>query len=198
MTPFNFARIAKLVALLGFFLPWVLVSCSTTPVAKATGVQLAMGKMTSLISQGPAQPSHPAWWVVAAIVLVVAGLALSFLRLAQVQRARIMVATSLAAIACAWLSLSSIDASARQQSSTDPQAAQMAAAIHVEPQGGYWLTIWALVAAAGLSGLVALGRDQALAGLLAQAGAAASAASKSARSADAPKDDTPNDGPPST
>ena len=37
------ARIGKLVALLGFFLPWVTVSCSNTEILTATGWQLMTG-----------------------------------------------------------------------------------------------------------------------------------------------------------
>ena len=37
------ARLGKLVALLGFFLPWVTVSCSNTEIMQANGSQLIVG-----------------------------------------------------------------------------------------------------------------------------------------------------------
>lgn len=46
MTLMNIARIAKIVALLAFFLPWVAVSCQTVDVATASGLDLMQGRMT--------------------------------------------------------------------------------------------------------------------------------------------------------
>lgn len=176
MTPLNIARAAKMVALLGFLLPWVLVSCSTTPVAKATGVQLAMGQMTSLMSNAPPQSGEPNWWVVAAAVLIVIGLAVSFLKLAQAQRGWAILATSIAALVCCWVTLTAITASAQQQGAADPSAQQMAAMIRVEAQSGYWVTVVSLLIAAGVGGLIALGRDGMLTGVLSQVSARAKAA----------------------
>ena len=42
----NFVRIAKIVALLAFFLPWAAVSCQGVDVATASGIELMQGKMT--------------------------------------------------------------------------------------------------------------------------------------------------------
>ncbi|MBK6704779.1 MAG: hypothetical protein IPG56_14215 [Caulobacteraceae bacterium] len=50
------ARIGKLVALLGFFLPWVTVSCSNTDILTATGWQLMTGDPQPA---GPLQHGHP-------------------------------------------------------------------------------------------------------------------------------------------
>jgi hypothetical protein len=46
MSLMNVARIAKVVALLAFVLPWVAVSCNTVDIATATGIELIQGKMT--------------------------------------------------------------------------------------------------------------------------------------------------------
>lgn len=43
----NFVRIAKIVALLAFFLPWASVSCQGVDVATASGIELMQGKMTA-------------------------------------------------------------------------------------------------------------------------------------------------------
>lgn len=46
MSVMNVVRIAKIVALLAFFLPWVAVSCQNVDVATASGLELAQGRMT--------------------------------------------------------------------------------------------------------------------------------------------------------
>jgi uncharacterized membrane protein YgcG len=46
MTVMNVVRIAKIVALLAFVLPWVAVSCNNVDVATASGIELIQGKMT--------------------------------------------------------------------------------------------------------------------------------------------------------
>ncbi|MEZ6029977.1 MAG: hypothetical protein R3C46_09510 [Hyphomonadaceae bacterium] len=43
----NIVRIAKVVALLAFVLPWVAVSCSGVDLATSSGVELIQGKMTA-------------------------------------------------------------------------------------------------------------------------------------------------------
>ena len=43
----NFVRIAKIVALLAFFLPWAAVSCQGADMATASGIELIQGKMTA-------------------------------------------------------------------------------------------------------------------------------------------------------
>ena len=46
MNVMNIARIAKLVALLAFVLPWVAVSCQNVDIATASGIELIQGKMS--------------------------------------------------------------------------------------------------------------------------------------------------------
>lgn len=43
----SFVRIAKIVALLAFFLPWAAVSCQGADMATASGIELMQGKMTA-------------------------------------------------------------------------------------------------------------------------------------------------------
>lgn len=78
MSMTNLARIAKVVALLLFFMPWVTISCSPRamsqgagpeaasmanapdmPLARVTGIQLATGKITTM-RDGPAATATPA------------------------------------------------------------------------------------------------------------------------------------------
>ena len=47
LTAMNIVRIAKIVALLAFFLPWAAVSCQGVDVATASGIELMQGKMTA-------------------------------------------------------------------------------------------------------------------------------------------------------
>jgi hypothetical protein len=46
MSLMNVVRIAKIVALLAFVLPWVAVSCQNVDVATASGIELIQGKMS--------------------------------------------------------------------------------------------------------------------------------------------------------
>lgn len=46
MSLINVVRIAKVIALLAFFLPWAAVSCSNVDLATASGIELIQGKMT--------------------------------------------------------------------------------------------------------------------------------------------------------
>ena len=43
----NIVRIAKVIALLAFFLPWAAVSCQGADMATATGIEMMQGKMTA-------------------------------------------------------------------------------------------------------------------------------------------------------
>ena len=45
MSWMNVARVAKVLAILMFLLPWLVVSCSGSPLAEASGLDLAIGKM---------------------------------------------------------------------------------------------------------------------------------------------------------
>ena len=74
-------RVAKLVALLGFVLPWALVSCSGMPLATVSGLDLVMGQISvASMATGEVQKQdigiNP-FLVVAALVIVV-GFVLTF------------------------------------------------------------------------------------------------------------------------
>lgn len=102
LTAMNIVRIAKIVALLAFFLPWAAVSCQGTDVATASGIELMQGKMTANpeferqaagmfgggANAGAFEPSVPRSndvrelginvFAIAAAVVVLAGLGLTF------------------------------------------------------------------------------------------------------------------------
>src|SRR5262249_28247509 len=112
-----FARLAKLVALLGFLLPWVVVSCSNTVIASATGLQLMTGDLHPagpLAGQGMDQKPHPDAVVIAAFVAIIAGLALAtFLRARAASAA--LLASSVAAIALCFYSIEDMRAGLERQ-----------------------------------------------------------------------------------
>jgi hypothetical protein len=140
----NVARIAKLVALLGFFLPWVLVSCSGEPIGRLSGIDLATG--------GAGQHPHgqPNLWVVVSLAAVIAGLVASFLLRG---RAAIfaMAAAALIALVASAVGVSSLGSSA-------PAPSQRSAAGEVDLQYGYFVTVAGLLVAIGACGAALGGR----------------------------------------
>jgi len=168
------ARVAKIAALLCFLLPWVAVSCSSMPGdnaasqvvtvserdgnATATGIGLATGTAHIAIpsaTRAPPSPPGPRPAVLAATLLILISLALTFLRRGRIAA----IAGSAAAVALlgyavlfevrrltrdwllAWAGTEFPD----HPWLRDPRA--MLEAIEVRPQFGFWLTIAALVAA---------------------------------------------------
>lgn len=164
------ARIAKLVALLGFFLPWVTVSCSGTEMMNATGWQLMIGDPQpagpfSNIETEREDP-EPAPLVIAAFVVVLAGLAASLLTRARTAATSMLVSAALG-LGLSYFSVQNMRSelqreitqtqdergvaadtpffSAEQQ---DELSRNVAESIRVEEQEGYWLTLGALLLAA--------------------------------------------------
>jgi len=168
------ARVAKLVALLGFILPWVVVSCSGTEILQATGIQLMTGDMqpTAAFEQAQAQsqssggsendgpePSIPA---IAAFSAIAIGLLLSLVTKGRAAAGAIMI-TAAAGLGLSYYAVDKLESdlsrsmqeSANQGQSQSgspfasggPSPSQMGAAFQVEEKEGYWLTMGALGAA---------------------------------------------------
>jgi disulfide bond formation protein DsbB len=80
----RYVKIPKAIALLAFLLPWMTVSCSGTKLVSASGFGLAFGRFTSEIPQSDGQvpTDHHEMNVllIAAIAVIVIGLALSLVR----------------------------------------------------------------------------------------------------------------------
>jgi hypothetical protein len=165
----TFARIAKIVALFGFLLPWVLVSCSNQPLFSATGMDLAMGSvvvhdpMNGTVERHSGHTDIP---ILLAMIFIAVGLLGSFQRNA----ARVMLATSLSALVLTFVGvqtahdpqqLRSAMGDARQSNNGFGQAAGDAALamLKVENQFGYYLTMFSLAAAGGLSFAALYGVD---------------------------------------
>lgn len=183
-------RGAKIAAILGFFLPWVLVSCQNTPISSATGLQLVLGQSTAAGGAGTqANSTNPGIMqqlpFIIALLAIIGGLAISFLRSGKESGQLTLITSAVAFVASIggfMLLEGFIKGQLNQQSggatpppaSSDPfggggqdafaqqmnQMGQgMAQMIQVQPQTGYWLTLIALIVAAGASFLLMQGRE---------------------------------------
>lgn len=152
MTSLNVARVAKLIALFGFFLPWVLVSCAGEPIGRLSGVDLATGlTITDANSARLASlPPHPNLWVTLALAAVVGGLVASFLARGRQAFVAMAVAAVVALVASA-IGLASVVTGAR----AEVQSAQhrSAALGSVNLQYGYMITVAGLLATLAVCGM---------------------------------------------
>jgi hypothetical protein len=156
----NLARIAKVLALLFFFLPWVTVSCVDQTLLSMTGVDLATGHvtlhnpMTNQMESPPGAQSGDLLVLLGA-VLIVAALAATFVLKGRNGLVAAIAGSALAAAALCYTVLVRIPGTAHSGASIPgggpgsmgPTPAEMAQMIRVETQIGFWLTILALVAA---------------------------------------------------
>ena len=156
----NLARIAKVLALLLFVLPWVTISCAEQPLVSMTGLDLATGHvmmhnpMTGA-TESPPGASGGDIWVILAALLIVAGLAASFLLKGKNGLIANMAGAGAAAAALAYTVLVRIPNAAHSGSAGaagpaapgGPSPEQIAQMIHVEVEIGFWLTLLALIAA---------------------------------------------------
>ncbi len=154
------ARIAKIVAVVGFFLPWVLVSCSNQTLFSATGVDLAMGSVNIHNPMNGAVEHHNGHAdvpILLAMMAIAIGLVGTFL-LARRDAARLMLGTSLAALLLSFAGVQAAHDPQRLKSGlgeagqSDGGLGDAALAmVKVENRFGYYLTLLGLTAAAGFS-----------------------------------------------
>jgi hypothetical protein len=153
----NLARIAAVVAIFGFFLPWAEVSCSGAPLVHETGIQLITGGADT------AAPGHHDLWVAAALGLIVLGLA-GGLVLRGRSAAMILMAAALAAAVASLIGAAQEVPSAGAQAqivagaSSDASAQAAGALIHAQLEYGYFVTLGGLIAAIAAAGLALAGR----------------------------------------
>jgi hypothetical protein len=157
----NLARLAAVVAIFGFFLPWAEVSCSGQPMAHETGIQLITG------GAGTAAPDHHDLWVAAALGFIVLGLAGGFFARGR-SAAVILVAAALAAAVASLLGAAQEVPSAEVQAqlvagpSGDASAQQGASElIRARLEYGYFVTLGGLIVAIAAGGLSLAGRRSA-------------------------------------
>jgi hypothetical protein len=154
-----FARIAKLVALFGFVLPWVLVSCSGQTVLTASGLDLAVGSLTFHNPVNGAiqhQQVSADIWLIISIIVIGFGLLVSLGDNNRYVGGTIIGSSVLAAI----LSFIGIQAAhdthhwQQQQQAADATAQQIDqavfAAIQVQDQSGFYITMLSLLVAGGI------------------------------------------------
>jgi len=167
------ARLGKLVALLGFFLPWVTVSCSGTEILSATGWQLMTGDpqpagpLEGMSDQRQqAEDSEPAIVIIAAFAVVLIGLGTSLFTRAQTAAISMLVCAVLG-IGISYYGVENMRSELRreitesqggQQSVADTPffsanqqrelSSAVASSIKVEEQEGYIVTHGGLVLAA--------------------------------------------------
>ncbi|HEY1425202.1 MAG TPA: hypothetical protein VGF50_00895 [Caulobacteraceae bacterium] len=152
------ARLAALVAILGFFMPWAEVSCSGAPLVHATGIQLITGF-------NAAAPAHHDLWVAASLGLILLGLAGSLV--ARGPRGVVMLtAAALAAAVTSLIGVSQEVPSADVQAQLaagppggEPAARQAASQlIRARLEYGYFVTLGALIVTVAAGGSALAGR----------------------------------------
>lgn len=156
----NLARIAKVIALLLFVLPWITISCAEQPLITMSGVDLATGHVMMHNPMTGATESPPGanggdMWVILAALLILAGLAASFILKGRKGLMADMAGAGLAAAALAYTVLVRIPGEAHRgaaapvgpAASGGPSPEQIAQMIHINVQIGFWLTLLALIAA---------------------------------------------------
>lgn len=114
------ARIGKLVALLGFFLPWITVSCSNTDILNATGWQLMTGDpqpagpLEGMSQERQVEDSEPAVVIIIAFAVILIGLAASLFTRARTAAA-IMLGASVLGIGISYYGVQNISTELRRE-----------------------------------------------------------------------------------
>ena len=185
MINFNLiARVAKIVALLAFFLPWILVSCSGNEIAHGSGWDMMVGRLQpsdqihGLQAQfGNEHSQHemdrpaPEIFAILAFVVIALGL-LASLAMKQRAAAGVMLASSLLGIALCFGAFEHIKSELNNQVEHAARkrhnqlgidlSGSVESAVRIEKQEGFWVTIIALVVAATMSGAALTVRREAV------------------------------------
>lgn len=157
------ARTAKVLALLFFFLPWLVISCNGQPLVEASGYQLASGTVELPDVAVAPEGQDGAWWAVGAMVVIVLGIGLGFVPKGARFAGRAMAATSAVALVLVAGGVTQTVGKMRgemneqldkrggdEADQLERQLAQMMGrAVQVEVRSGYWLTLVALAAGIG-------------------------------------------------
>lgn len=159
------ARVAKVLALLFFFLPWLVISCNGQSLVEASGYQLATGTIDLPDVAVTPEGQNGAWWAIGAIVVIGLGLILSFVLGKLTLAGRVVAATSAVALLLVAGGMTQTVGKMRGEMSEQVDKAgdgdgdmkklerdfaqMMGRAIEVDIQSGYWLTLLALVGGLG-------------------------------------------------
>jgi len=159
----NLARIAKVVALLLFLLPWVTVSCAEQTLITMTGVDLATGRVTMTnpmtgVSESPPGGGKSDMLVLVGAALILLSIAATFVLGRRTGALAAMAGSAAAAAALAYTVLVRVPDSARAGATSGGSAgtqgmseAQIAEMIRVNIEIGFWLVLAALAAAVVLN-----------------------------------------------
>jgi hypothetical protein len=154
----SLARVAKIIAVVGFVLPWLAVSCSGQRILTASGLSLATGDVTLTNPLGGAAQhihGHPSWWLAAAGVVIVVGLTAG-LALRGRAAARALLIASLAGMMLSGVGLWSIHhGQSRDVASVEARAVGVGRSEGVarfDTLYGFWMTLIGLAVSAALSG----------------------------------------------
>jgi hypothetical protein len=163
LTMTNLGRIAKVVALLLFVLPWVTVSCADQTLVSMSGVDLATGHITMAANPmgGPSAAAAPSehggdLLVIIGAVLILAGIAVSFVLKGSKGAMAAGACAALAAASLAYTVLVRLPGAARHDATAGagggggaggPSPEQIAEMIKVNIQIGFYLCLAALIAA---------------------------------------------------
>lgn len=159
MTALRVARVAALIALLGFAFPWVLVSCGGEPVGRLSGFDLATGGLNGAPG---VEHGHPNLWVALALAALVVGLVAS---LAARGRGAVLalLAASVVGLVGSAIGVSTISAGGPVEPQRAPLVASQTGSVsgaapgETKLQYGYFMTLAGLLAALAACG-AALGR----------------------------------------
>jgi hypothetical protein len=154
-------RIAKFVALFGFFLPWVMFSCSGQPLGTMSGIDVAIGHFNAtnpMNGQVQTQNIGLNLLVLAALAMTVIGLLVSFTAKDRegLQSVAIfaVIAAATAFFGMMWLKdsprreMAEKSRSAQNSSFESQMGAASLAAITIKEETGYWITLAGLAGAA--------------------------------------------------
>ncbi len=172
LTNYNLARIAKLLALLLFVLPWVTISCAEQPLISMTGLDLATGNVTMTNPMTHVTESAPGsgkgdLLVIVGAVLILLSLAVTFVLNRRTGAMAAIAGCALAGGALAYAVLVRIPKSAHEGALTGGgggasqgmNQAQIAEMIKVNIEIGFWLVLAALAAAIVLDFMAMKGSD---------------------------------------
>lgn len=156
-------RIPKGIALVAFLLPWMTISCSEQKIAEATGFGLAFGNVTTMgraASAGDGASMN--LLLILALLAIAGGLFLLFTR--GREAAKLVLGTSVSALLLIFLgtwrySKDAIMAEAAKNGGGGDMDRAAMAMIQVNWEIGYWLALFALIAAAAMAWIVMSGKE---------------------------------------
>lgn len=189
MSTLNLIRIAKVIALLAFILPWAAVSCQGADVATATGIEMIQGKMspnpdfereiaerfgggrvaggTADVQRDPPMELGLNPFAIGAAAVLLVGLGLSLVGAARMATRNTLITSVLGIVltlAAFWWFREGVLNSARENGGRDAAGGFATAESQfldsmVQQRYGLWINVGALLVAAGAAGLVLARRE---------------------------------------